>query len=136
MDLLESEDGEYSIVADILTRLYEQGIIQCNISGLGWSLAAPGGNQEVLCTILPTVRYDYRIVYFLSYKSENRLVNTAKAPIASIILSVSNVCAAEPAKADDEAKVMRQAWSVGFFEICAQDSTFTMAAGSLKTLLK
>ncbi|KAL7766631.1 hypothetical protein ACKLNR_004547 [Fusarium oxysporum f. sp. zingiberi] len=129
--------GEESQVAtDIGQRLTRQGILKHDAkSTTTWSLALPKETRQAFYRVLPLVGYDHRLALFLSIKSRNPMVNTAKAQLAAIISGSSTNCFDFVGKTAPEVHETSDAARIGLFKHVAHTSTVMKGLGLIKTTI-
>ncbi|KAF4956289.1 hypothetical protein FGADI_3866 [Fusarium gaditjirri] len=128
--------GEESQVAtDIEQRLIRQGILEYDAkSAISWSLTLPRETQQAFYNVLPLVEYDHRLALFLSIKSKNPMINTAKAQMAAIISGSSTNCI-DFGKTAPEVHETIDAARIGLFKHVAHTGTVMQGLGIIKAAI-
>ncbi|KAG5750061.1 hypothetical protein H9Q70_007263 [Fusarium xylarioides] len=129
--------GEESEIAnDIGQRLIRQGILQYDSkSTIGFSLALPTETHETFYNILPLVDYDHRLALFLSIKSKDGMINTAKAQMAAIISGSNTNCFTFAYKTAPEVHETSDAARIGLLKHVAHTGTVMKGLGLIKTAI-
>ncbi|PNP77952.1 hypothetical protein FNYG_08678 [Fusarium nygamai] len=136
MPLFDPRGEESQIAIDIGQRLIRQGILQHDsTSTIGLSLALPNETQQAFYNILPLVDYDHRLALFLSIKSKNVMINTAKAQMAAIISGSNTNCFAFVYKTAPEVHETSDAARIGLFKHVAHTGTVMKGLGLIKTAI-
>ncbi|KAF5536544.1 hypothetical protein FMEXI_10279 [Fusarium mexicanum] len=134
--LFDPRGEESQIAIDIRQRLIQQGILQNDYkSTIGLSLALPKETHEAFYTILPLVDYDHRLALFLSIKSKNDMINTAKAQMAAIISGSNTNCFAFVYKVAPEVYETNNAARIGLLKHVAHTGTIMKGLGFMKTAI-
>ncbi|KAF5689665.1 hypothetical protein FDENT_4309 [Fusarium denticulatum] len=134
--LFDPRGEESQIAIDIGQRLIRQGILQHDsTSTIGLSLALPSETQQAFYNILPLVDYDHRLALFLSIKSKNAMINTAKAQMAAIISGSNTNCFTFVYKTAPEVHETSDAARIGLFKNVAHTGTVTKGLGLIKTAI-
>ncbi|KAF4503111.1 hypothetical protein FAGAP_666 [Fusarium agapanthi] len=125
MRLFDPSGEESQIAIDIRQRLIQQGILQHDSkSTIGLLLALPKETHEAFYNILPLVDYDHRLALFLSIKSKNDMINTAKAQMAAIISGSNTNCFAFVYKIAPEVHETSDAARVGLLKHVAHTEIY------------
>ncbi|KAF5716226.1 hypothetical protein FMUND_6466 [Fusarium mundagurra] len=141
MHLFDPRGEESEIAIDIGQRLIRQRLIRQGIlqydstSTIGLSLALPNETQQAFYNILPLVDYDHRLALFLSIKSKNVMINTAKAQMAAIISGSNTNCFAFVYKIAPEVHETSDAARIGLFKHVAYTGTVMKGLGLMKTAI-
>ncbi|EWG42761.1 hypothetical protein FVEG_04499 [Fusarium verticillioides 7600] len=136
MPLFDPRGEESQIAIDIGERLIRQGILQLDpTSTIGFSLALPNETQRAFYNILPLVDYDHRLALFLSIKSKNAVINTAKAQMAAIISGSNTNCFEFVYKTAPEVHETSDAARIGLFKHVAHAGTVMKGLGLMKTAI-
>ncbi|KAF5632793.1 hypothetical protein F52700_6331 [Fusarium sp. NRRL 52700] len=136
MRLFDPRGEEPQTASDIGQRLIRQRILQYDSkSTMGLSLALPKETQQAFYQALPLVEHDHRLALFLSIKSKNPLVNTAKAQMAAIISGSENNCFAFVYKTAPEVHETSGAARIGLLKHVAHTGTVMKGLGFIKTAI-
>ncbi|KAH7212973.1 hypothetical protein DER44DRAFT_743509 [Fusarium oxysporum] len=134
--LFDSRGEESQVATDIGQRLTRQGILKHDAkSTTTWSLALPKETRQAFYRVIPLVGYDHRLALFLSIKSKNPMVNTAKAQMAATISGSSTNCFDFVGKTAPEVHETSDAARIGLFKHVAHTSTVMKGLGLIKTAI-
>ncbi|EXM07252.1 hypothetical protein NOF04DRAFT_15562 [Fusarium oxysporum II5] len=134
--LFDSRGEESQVATDIGQRLTRQGILKHDAkSTTTWSLALPKETRQAFYRVIPLVGYDHCLALFLSIKSKNPMVNTAKAQMAATISGSSTNCFDFVGKTAPEIHETSDAARIGLFKHVAHTSTVMKGLGLIKTAI-
>ncbi|KAF5632115.1 hypothetical protein F25303_9519 [Fusarium sp. NRRL 25303] len=134
--LSDHREEDSQVAIDIEQRLIRQGILQHDSkSTTGLSLALPKESHPSFYNILPLVEYDHRLALFLSLKSKNPMVNTAKAQMAAIISGSNTNCFEFAYKIAPEVHETSGAARIGLLKHVAHTGTVMKGLGLIKTAI-